>query len=194
MHLPSSISKTTICKTSGFRAGEFCNQEIEEYIPAVDSKMGACPYHRMIHLNKQNERVNRSCEKVANIHTENWFVLPAIQAWYYKRVHPEYKSLPPFSKACMDDQLTNSIDLIYPKAGARLYIPKDLNGKMSKLVFKAASRNTDKTIYWHLNNEYIGQTKTIHHLEIQPLPGKYTLTLVDELGNSIERKFEILEK
>lgn len=188
------MQKAIICKTSGYRAGEFCPEVLNEYIPLITSKMGACPYHQKIHLNDEGERVNRSCEAADNIHSKNWFVLPPIQAWYYKRVHPEYKSLPAFSAACLDDEQTNSLDLIYPKAKTRIYIPRDLDGKMTKIVFKAASRQTDKTIYWHLNNEYLGETKTIHHLEVQPSPGKYELTLVDEMGNSISRKFEILEK
>jgi len=183
-----------ICSVSGYRAGEFCHQTVKNNIPLVDSKIGACPYHQIIHVNNEGNRVNRSCETIDNIKSKNWFVLPPIQAWYYKRVHPEYKSLPSYSDACLDDELNNTLDLIYPKSGAKIYIPKNLDGKMSKLVFKAASRHMDKHIYWHLNNEYLGETKTIHHIEIQPLPGNYTLTLVDELGNSISRNFEILEK
>ncbi len=188
------MQKTNICAQSGFRAGEFCDQQKEEYIPEVTSKAGACPYHRPVHINKHGQRVNRSCEKAENIQTINWFVLPPLQAWYYKKVHPEYKPLPPYSVACMGKEKNTAIDLIFPKPNAKIYIPRGLDGKMNKLIFKAAYRNVDRELYWHLNNKFLGTTSSIHHMELQPKPGKYTLTLMDELGNYITRKFEVLEK
>jgi len=45
-----------------------------------------------------------------------------------------------------------------------------------------------------LNNQYLGETKTIHQMEITPLPGKYTLTLTDEKGEYFYRVIEVLEK
>jgi penicillin-binding protein 1C len=41
---------------------------------------------------------------------------------------------------------------------------------------------------------YIGETKSIHQMQVAPEPGKHVLTLVDELGGSIQRKFIVLSK
>ena len=46
----------------------------------------------------------------------------------------------------------------------------------------------------HLNNEYIGTTQTFHQLALDILPGIHRLTLVDDLGNRLVRKLEILGK
>jgi penicillin-binding protein 1C len=44
-----------------------------------------------------------------------------------------------------------------------------------------------------MDEEYIGQTQYIHQLGISPLKGNHVLTLVDEFGNVLEKRFEVLE-
>jgi len=51
------------------------------------------------------------------------------------------------------------------------------------IVMKAACRDNSATLFWHLDNEYIGQTTNNHQLIASPNTGKHTLTLVDEHGN-----------
>jgi len=43
-----------------------------------------------------------------------------------------------------------------------------------------------------LNDEYIEKTKTFHEVELNPEPGQYKLTLVDEQGGRVEEFFEVL--
>ena len=43
-------------------------------------------------------------------------------------------------------------------------------------------------------NEFLGETKTIHHMEIHPSAGKHTLTLVDGNGESLVKEIEVIEK
>lgn len=84
--------------------------------------------------------------------------------------------------------------MIYPRKDAKLYVPVDLDGSMGRTVFKIAHRTPETAVYWHLDNVYIGQTKTFHELELNPPAGKHKITLVDEKGNSLETKFEIVAK
>ena len=62
------------------------------------------------------------------------------------------------------------------------------------MVFEAAHRKPNTEIYWHIDNKYVGMTKYIHQLELQPSIGKHTLTLVDENGEILIRHFEIIDK
>ena len=82
--------------------------------------------------------------------------------------------------------------MIYPNSSNRIFVPIDINGQPSRTVFKAAHQHPETTIYWHLNQEYMGSTQAFHQLELNPLPGQYTLTLVDEEGFQIEQAFEIV--
>ena len=183
-----------VCSESGHLAGVHCHQTSTKWVPNVESKTGPCPYHQTIHLNSSGERVNRSCSSSNDMTSEKWFVLPGVQEWYYRKKHPEYLSLPEFAQDCKDQIDNKQIDLIYPDRNMKMYIPIDIDGKLEKVVFKAAHRKNTSKIYWHLNNEYIGETVEIHQIELQPESGQHVLTLVDEDGFSISRNFEILKK
>ena len=62
------------------------------------------------------------------------------------------------------------------------------------VVFEAAHRKQSSNIYWHIDNNYVGQTKSIHEMGLNIKEGKHVLTLVDELGNTITRNFTIVDK
>ena len=124
---------------------------------------------------------------------KSWFVLPPVQEWYYKSTDPTYVKLPPYRNDCTNLE-SQGLQLIYPEPNASIYIPIELSGKKGKVIFKAAHRRQNSTIFWHIDNTYIGSTKSIHEIGLNIAEGKHTLTLVDELGNSISRKFEVLAK
>ena len=84
------------------------------------------------------------------------------------------------------------MDFIYPQWNARVYIPLELDGSRGKVVFEAAHRLPATTIFWHLDGEYLGSTRTFHQMELSPLPGKHKLTLVDEYGEDISVDFEVI--
>ena len=48
------------------------------------------------------------------------------------------------------------------------------------------------TVYWHMDNEYMGETREIHYMEFNPSVGKHRITLVDEAGETVTRMFEIV--
>jgi penicillin-binding protein 1C len=123
---------------------------------------------------------------------ESWFVLPPIQEWYFKRKNPFYKVLPPFKKGCNQEAFKN-MDVIYPKDLTKILIPVELNGNKGKAVFEITHRNSNTTIFWHLDHTYIGETKNIHRMEIDPKPGKHKMTLVDDQGETLNFNFEIMD-
>ena len=86
------------------------------------------------------------------------------------------------------------MQLIYPKSITKIYMPIDFDGKPSQTIFRVAHRQAEATIFWHLDNEFVGSTKTFHQIAVQPSVGKHRLTLVDENGNRLEQKFEIVAK
>ena len=86
------------------------------------------------------------------------------------------------------------MNLIYPTTSTRIYIPVNLEGKTSNTVFKAVHREPEMKIFWHLDDEYLGSTKTFHEMSLCPLPGRHKIILIDESGNRIERSFEVLGK
>lgn len=185
----------SVCSKSGYPAGPYCNETDSVFIPVKGARMQACPYHKLVHLDRNAQyRVTSSCEDVYKIHHKHWFVLPPVMEWYYKKNHPEYRPLPPFAPGCLPAGETHAMDIIYPKKFTKVYIPLQLGGTKGKIVVKAAHRNPMSTIYWHLDQTYIGKTVEIHEKELNPAPGKHVITLVDEHGEVFRHVFEVLGK
>ncbi|KPK85825.1 MAG: penicillin-binding protein 1C [Bacteroides sp. SM23_62_1] len=189
------LQLVSVCRQSGHRAGIYCPQTEQILVPQACLNTEPCPYHIMIHLTADGKyRVTKDCNYNNEMYHESWFVLPPVQEWYYKSKHPDYQILPPYHPGCAPEEFIATMDLIYPKQSARIYIPYDLDGKKEQVVLEATHRKSGTVIYWHLDETYIGHTQYIHQLGISPKKGIHTLTLVDEFGNILEKNFEVLDQ
>lgn len=182
----------TICRESGHKASPYCEHTDTLYMPLSGGYNTAiCPYHKLIHLSSDGKfRVNSSCESINKMKKCSWFVLPPAQEYYYKNYHMDYKSLPPIKPGC-GHELSHQIELIYPEHGAILFLPKGFSGKQERFVFKAAHARPNATIYWHLDQEFLGETTTTHQISYLATQGKHTLTLIDNEGNQKKIRFEV---
>ena len=153
-----------ICRNSGHKASPYCEQTDTLYMPLSGNNTGICPYHKLVHLSADGRyRVNSSCESVDRMISRPWFVLPPAQEYYYRNYHIDYIPLPPVKPGCGQD-LNRQIELIYPEHNAILYLPKGFSGKSEKFIFKAAHARRDATIYWHLDESYLGETTENHQI------------------------------
>ncbi|MCW3072476.1 MAG: pbpC [Bacteroidetes bacterium] len=187
--------KVMICKESGQRASDLCENKISVWMPKTCLNTTACPYHQMVHLTKDGkQRVDSDCESVYNMKNTAWFVLPPLIERYYKFNHPNYRILPDFKAECLAKISDRAIAVLYPKPNSRIYVPVEIDGKTGRTVFEAAHRNIHTKIYWHLDDEYLGETVEIHQLALNPSVGKHKLMLIDENGISVSVKFEVMGK
>jgi len=192
---PYTNKKLKTCSFSGWKATLACPESIEIADPGKTGYAPACTFHKSISLDSTEKfQVNTKCYPSFAMKQKNLVVLPPVQEWYYKKKHAEYKSLPPYLLSCTSDGSGKNIGLIYPRHGIKIYIPKELSGKKSKTVLEATHRTPGATLFWHLNNEYIGVTTNFHQLEIAPVSGEYVLTLMDEKGESVNCSFRVIEK
>ena len=83
--------------------------------------------------------------------------------------------------------------MIYPRHSARVYVPFELDGTRGELVLEAAHRDPSLAIHWHIDEEYLGSTRYLHQMGIIPGKGWHTLVLVDENGNLLEHRFEVID-
>ncbi len=191
-----NLEKILVCQKSGYRAGINCAVADYLYMPINAKKSILCPYHQLIHVNKtQTYRVNTACAQTNEMLHINWFVLPPAMAYYYKIRHPDYQSLPPFDPLCLDEQDTyRTIELIYPKNNAKVYIPIQIDGEKGRVIFNAAHRNLKSKIYWWLDDVFVATTINLHQIQLNPKFGKHHITLVDDKGNRLMQVFEVLGK
>ncbi|WP_299098401.1 penicillin-binding protein 1C [uncultured Winogradskyella sp.] len=180
-----------ICKKSGYRASSICDDTELRFIQTSGKKTEPCPYHKIIHVDATEQfQLNSSCEPVSQINTKSWFVLPPLQAHYFKNKNPFYKPLPPFRADCATS-VDVSMEFIYPNQQSTIYLPKDFNGKVNDLILKVAHSKPELEIYWYIDSEYIGSTKDIHDMAVLPTSGEHVITVMDELGNSLKHKITI---
>lgn len=183
-----------VCRNSGYRPLDICPVDTL-WAPASAIKAPPCPYHQLIFLDPSGKwRAHAGCELPGSLQPRAWFVLPPTEEHFYKALNPGYIPLPPFRPDCAGQPDQPVMELIYPKYPTKIYVPVGLDGKLSKTVFAATHRSPEATIYWHLDNEYIGSTHTFHSFELDPSEGEHRLTLVDEQGHRLEQPFEIIKK
>lgn len=72
---------------------------------------------------------------------------------------------------------------------ARVILPRQLDGTPGTVTFELVHRNRHASIYWHLDENYLEQTRDFHKLTLSPEPGRHSLTVVDETGNQLSVSF-----
>ncbi|HEY5825942.1 MAG TPA: penicillin-binding protein 1C, partial [Cyclobacteriaceae bacterium] len=191
----SELNKIAVCSKSGHLATSLCAEVDSVFSTAKGLETTACPYHKRIHLSADNKfRVNSECERIDKMHSTSWFVLPAIQEYYFKTKNITYQSLPAFRKDCTNPANLLAMDLIYPKPNSNIFVPRELDGRAGSTVFQVAHRSPTAVVYWHLDGQFIGSTKKSHRMGLAPAEGKHTLTLMDEDGETLERGFRVISK
>jgi penicillin-binding protein 1C len=191
----SEMTTVRVCSESGFRAGPDCPETREEKICLNGLKSEMCPYHRIIHLDESGRyQVTAGCYPASRIINEPWFILPPAMEYFYRQQHPEYKTLPPLSPGCKVGENNRVMEFIYPTQGIKIFIPRDHTGQQTRIVPEIVHRNPARKIFWHLDDKYLGTTKSIHQIEILTQPGDHVLTAVDEDGNKISCSFTITGK
>ena len=150
-----------VCVQSGMLAGPDCPESETILIPAAGLESEACPYHR-----------------------DGDFVLPPAMEWFYKPHHPEYTGT-------RKSHTEQAVEFIYPASGTTLSLPRQLDGTVEGVVFRAAHHRPDATLWWHLDQTYVGETRFLHQLRLAPEPGRHSLTVVDQDGNTASISFEV---
>lgn len=182
-----------VCRLSGHLKSRFCQETDTLLILPVGRRTQPCPYHHPVILNADKTyRLHRNCADIEPVIHTTWFTLPPVWEWYYRQHHPDYTPLPPIKPGCGEDGYQH-LQFIYPTQGAHITLPRQLDGTRAYLVARIAHSQLSTTLFWHLDDTYLGETHDFHELPLQPSPGKHSLTVVDETGNSLSITFYIEE-
>jgi len=189
-----ALRQIDTCVNDGYLAAADCDSE-RTWVPKDSHFDALTPHNLRVHLDARGAaRVHGDCESPFNMRHTSWFLLPPAQEYYYRRSHAEYRPLPSLRADCQPSgaSQTTALALIYPDANARVLIPRELNGSRGRTVFEAVARRREATLYWHLDGRYLGQTHTFHQQSLDIEPGEHILTLVDDTGERVSRRFQVL--
>lgn len=177
-----------VCRQSGHLKGMYCTDTDTLMLPVNALRSEPCPYHRQVNL-EQDGRYRVPYGTAGSIQ-ENMFILPPAMEWFYRQHHPEYRPMPPYRKGSITNDGYVPMEFIYPEPGSVIYVPRQLDGSRKGVIFNLAHSMSESTVYWHIDNEYVGSTRYIHQLTVVPPEGKHTLTAVDSDGNSLSVAIE----
>jgi penicillin-binding protein 1C len=185
-----------VCSRSGMRAGPHCESRRAELVPRAGLDSPPCPFCRLVHTDAGGEwQVHGDCEPVSSIRSTAWFVLPPAMEAYYRAFHSDYRPPPayrPDCRAAVGTAGSAALSLVSPREDATVYVPVEMDGASGRVVFEAAHRDPAARVFWHLDGEYLGETRDIHQMALAPRPGEHVLVLVDERGETVRRRFTAL--
>ncbi len=189
-----AMTRVVVCRQSGYKASGICPDTLTMWVPTAGRQSGVCTYHHLIHLDATGRyQATADCLPPEELKHEPWFVLPPAMEYYYRRSHPEYRSLPTAMPGCGEQDNLAPMQLIYPSRNAIVYLPRLPGEKRGDLVAEAAHRRQNAIIYWHLDGIYCGNTSGLHKLALRPPVGSHNLLLLDDQGNTLECNFSIVD-
>jgi len=95
-----------------------------------------------------------------------------------------YRPLPAFKPGCLGDS-QSPMQFIYPQGNAVINLPRQLDGSTSSVTFELAHNDSETTVFWHLDNEFVTATRDLHKVSMQPPEGRHSVTVVDSEGNRL---------
>ncbi|MEA1875742.1 MAG: penicillin-binding protein 1C [Bacteroidota bacterium] len=186
------MEEVVICRESGMRAFEHCLHRDTIQIPAKGLETPVCPFHIGITLDQSGRyRVHGNCYPIENMLHKKWFVLPPGMDAFYKGKNPFYRSLPPWMNGCLPDAHYSPIEILYPHQGEEIFLPVNVSGGKESIIAEAAHVNPSLSVFWFLDENFLGTTRGIHKMTLQPSIGSHRISLTDAEGNSVERMFRI---
>lgn len=190
---PEGLVPIEVCKQSGYPASDACPQKRSEYTPYTHERLKKCPYHKEIYLSKDKEyRIFKDCF-TGEWTSRSFFVVSPLIESFYKFKSPDYEAIPQYHEDCIDHAEQDVMEWVYPRKGSEIYVPVNFEEKKERAVFEV-SHLQKTSLYWHIDDQFIGITEGIHQMEVNPRPGDHRVSVIDEEGNQISRNFSVLVK
>ena len=192
---PANTSESVeieVCAESGYPKSEYCPHTKKIRVVDVENQTGVCPYHKKVFLDESRQyRVKPDCYNVNQKNYEVYYVLSPVMEWFYKKHSPLFRPLPALYPGCGAAHPDDVMAFVYPKGDASISIPIGIRGDRQQVVFEIAHRNPQKTIFWTLNDTFLGKTRINHQMPIDVERGTYTLRCVDEDGIELMRQIVV---
>lgn len=177
----AALKFVEVCENSGYAPTPNCPRvKVENSMKSKELEL--CTFHQHVLLNEAGKRIRKDCGQEVFKDTI-WFVLEPRSAYYFKKRNRSYRELPSFDEGC-GGTLENDLDFIYPQHQTTLIVPKSFKGEFEKVILEATHRDKDATLYWHLDDGYLGETTGKHELKVDMPAGEHILKIMDRRGQS----------
>lgn len=178
-----SLREIETCLVTGYRATDHCEVTAPAVVPAGAPPLRPCPYHETIYVTLDGQhRVDSRCWRHGEYRRASVLVFPPEIADYARSSGLEASRVPPWSEDCGPGRGISRVTIAYPDEGARIFLPRELDGSLQKLTVRAAHRDSSARLYWYVDTSYVGATEETHKVSLELERGRYTVTCVDDAG------------
>lgn len=182
----------SLCRETGFAAGPHCPASVEALGPQHMKPLRVDPYHRTIHVTLDgSHKVCSLCWESDNHSPRKRLVLPPVATEIMRRQGRTLEVVPPHRSECPSVKGSDPLRISYPLAGARLWLPRDLDGGFERLVMQASHRDGHEPLFWYLDHRYLGQTRSEHAVAVRVASGWHELQVVDGSGQGDNSRFHV---
>ncbi|MFN4181980.1 MAG: penicillin-binding transpeptidase domain-containing protein, partial [bacterium] len=151
------FSRVRVCAFSGYRPGPFCEETKEVVVPKDSAPSRICPFHKSAMVVKKTGY--RACPwrmyPDAELEMKRFLSLPPSVAV----ILGVPSGFPPLSPECSISPHSDALHIASPSPGSEYIFPSGLHIS-GKIPLQAFTSTRDQIIYWFIQNQYIGSTRS----------------------------------
>jgi penicillin-binding protein 1C len=205
------VRKVKVCSVSGELPGPYCQHQRETlFIPGI-SPITPCSIHRLVHIDDVTQL--RACPDQVTAYTSKVFefwssdLLKLFKIGGIEKITP-----PPYKPECASTFIpnvqltreltpgTSSPDIVSPQSGIEYTLRigslqkishNEQSAHSNKLPFRAIADTDVSSLFWFVNQSFIGKSKPTETLFWPAQNGDFIVYVVDDKGRSATRKIKV---
>jgi len=189
------LRSVDICSFSGDLASDDCPKKEHLLVPSGARGMKVCAFHHRIVTDRTKRFV--VCSRCWNPEDTAWtveLVLPPQAREIMQQKGSEVSQVYSHNPACHALQDGFRFALIYPDEGARIFIPRDFDGKFQRMVAEASHQDAHARLHWFLDGQPLGSTQGQHRMALNLAEGPHILVVQDASAAYRKVKFHVARK
>ncbi|HEY0720427.1 MAG TPA: penicillin-binding protein 1C [Gammaproteobacteria bacterium] len=189
---PPGVTRTQLCAVSGELPGRHCNHLVEGWFIAGVSPITPCGVHRAVAIDRASGL--RSCSDVpGKVRNEVYEFWPSDILAIFRRAGVPRRSPPPYLPSCgieQRDRDHKAPQITSPRTHLTYQYRPGVRNR-SQLPLTAISDSDARTLYWFLNERFVGSSQPQESLLLTLKPGDYVVRVLDDTGNGDSRELHV---
>ena len=180
------LSHVPVCRASGMLPTRYCHDtELTWFIPGK-SPIKTDTIYREVPIDKTTGL--RMCHSDANTRFAIYEFWPSDLLKIFKQAGIQRRTPPAFAAACPSNQIHGIDPQITSPQTDLSYVVKSAAWEKNPVIFSATADADVATLYWFVNETYVGKTARDQAFLWQPKPGHFIVRVADDHGRSDARE------
>jgi penicillin-binding protein 1C len=188
----NSLKKIQVCSISGELPGPFCRHTIPTWFIPGKSPIHTCAIHREIRLNAQTGERACGAELAGTVGAIYEFWPSDLLKLFRKAGIPRRVPPPEPARCSLDSKASHGLppEITSPRRELE-YNVRSSPHDAEKIPFTAVTDSDTRTLYWFIDEKFIGKSAVSESLFWAPVPGRYLVRVVDDQGRSDARELNV---